>query len=156
MRKKKFNVYNKKLIKTVNDTNYHFYNWIEGNFEDDPLPYEIKYILFLFSLKSNVIMLNFSGGERLYQINQPLEYFPLEIQFFNFSGFYNFFKYFYIYKTKKSAKTNLKKRFCFSFIRLIICNYLRANPQSKLIDKRVMLGYELGKLNECIIIQKSK
>ena len=148
-------IYNKKLLKKINEINYHFANWIEGNFEDDPLPYEIKYILFLFSLKNNIINLNFSGGEQLSTINQPLEYFPLEIQFFNFNGFYNFFKYYFIYKTNKSAKTNLRKCFCFTFIKAIILTYL--SGKNKIIaNKIVLLGYELEDSSKCINIQKSK
>lgn len=148
-------IYNKKLFKKINEINYHFSNWIDGNFEDDPLPYEINYILFLFSLKNNIINLNFSGGERLPKINQPLEYLPLEIQFFNFNGFYNFFKYYFIYKTKKSAKTNLRKCFCFTFIKTIILTYL--SSKNKIIaNKNVLLGYESENNSKCINIQKSK
>lgn len=154
MKNKNLRVFNNKLLKIVNETNYQFEYWLNGNFEDDPLPYEIKYILFSFSLKNNVINLSFSGGDMLNKTISPLTYYPLEVQFFNFSKFFNMFRYFFIYKTKKSANNNLRKVFCFRYIFLIIRNYLSNTISNMLKNKIILLGYENESISKCIIIQK--
>lgn len=64
-----------------------FYFWITGIEEDDPLPYEIKYVYFALSFKNNMCCLSYGGNENYDEIVTSFEYFPLEAQFFKNEDF---------------------------------------------------------------------
>lgn len=155
-------VYNTKLFKITNFMQYQFDSWLNGNFEDDPLPYEIRYMLFLLTNQSGSFSLCFSGGECLYDINQPLEYYPLEAENFSSSEFYNLWKNYYCYnvsicqfKYKATQKHNYKLRETF-YLRLsisLIKNYLKFNRNSYISKKEILIGNMFKNANMCIKIQ---
>lgn len=56
-------------------------NWLVGLVEDDPIPYEIKHIVFFYTDLNNCFVLKIGGFEILPdKVYQP-EFFPLEAQF---------------------------------------------------------------------------
>lgn len=64
-----------------------FYSWILNIEEDDPIPYEIKYIYFVISFRNNICSLAM-GGKEIHSLSPiNFEYFPLEAQFFNNESF---------------------------------------------------------------------
>ena len=137
----KYKSYNIKLTKILNETQYQFDSWLNGNFEDDPLPYEINVILFCFSIKNDLISLNMSGGEHMYTYNQPLFYCPLELQFFFCKSFFNIFSYHIFFQTKKYRfNKKVKSLFVLKLVKSLIENYLKNNMNSPLINKKIYLG----------------
>ena len=59
-----------------------FYFWITGIEEDDPIPYEIRYVYFSISFKNNICNLCYGGNENYQEEVINFDYFPLEAQFF--------------------------------------------------------------------------
>lgn len=59
-----------------------FKRWIIGMQEDDPLPYEIRYVYFLITFTNNSCSLMFCGSENFEKQLINFEYFPLEAQYF--------------------------------------------------------------------------
>ena len=66
-----------------------FFLWIVGIEEDDPLPYEIKYIYFSVSFANDICSLCYGGTEDFQKTVVNFDYFPLEAQFFCNSSFNN-------------------------------------------------------------------
>ncbi len=56
--------------------------WLEQIVEDDPIPYEIKYIIFSYTF-DGVITLCMGGTEQKPTQNNMFDFFPLEAQFFD-------------------------------------------------------------------------
>lgn len=56
--------------------------WLEQIVEDDPIPYEIKHIIFYY-VCDNAITLCMGGTEQKPTQNNMFDYFPLEAQYFN-------------------------------------------------------------------------
>lgn len=92
---------NKKLIKQ------DMFNWLCGIQEDDPLPYEINYILFIYETKNGIFELSYSASETKPMLLDFGEYFPLEAQYF-------FSQNFHAFQTKKSTKNlvDITKQIC--------------------------------------------
>ena len=149
--------YNERIVKRINEIQYHFDEWINGNFEDDPLPYEVTTILFLFSIKNNMLFLNMSGGEYLSNINQPLLYCPLEIQFFNCKPFYDLVNS-NIYFINKKYRFNQNKKIIFfrNIIEMLILKYLKNNGNSPLKQTNIYLGEMYKYSNKCIKINNKE
>ena len=53
--------------------------WVLGTLEDDPLPYEVRHIIFCLHKEG---FLSFGGQEILPKMIFNFEYYPLEAQFF--------------------------------------------------------------------------
>ena len=56
-----------------------FEQWVLGTLEDDPLPYEVRHIIFCLHKEG---FLSFGGQEILPKMLFNFEYYPLEAQFF--------------------------------------------------------------------------
>ncbi len=56
--------------------------WLEQIVEDDPIPYEVKHIIFSY-IFDGAITLCMGGTEQKPTINNMFDYFPLEAQFFD-------------------------------------------------------------------------
>ena len=56
-----------------------FEQWVLGTLEDDPLPYEVRHIIFCLHKEG---FLSFGGQEILPKMIFNFEYYPLEAQFF--------------------------------------------------------------------------
>lgn len=57
--------------------------WLEEIVEDDPLPYEIKHITFLYTKQNGCISLCMGGTEQKPTLCNMFDYFPLEAQYFD-------------------------------------------------------------------------
>lgn len=137
----KYKNINYKLIKLLNEIQYHFDGWIDGNFEDDPLPYEINVIMYCFSIKNNMISLNMSAGEHMPKINVPLLYCPLELQFFYYKPFFDLLSQPFFYKTKRYRFSSINKvRVVENVITRLVKNYLCSNKKSVLNSKIICVG----------------
>lgn len=60
-----------------------FISWLEGIVEDDPIPYEIKHICFIYTCYDKSFSLEVGGTELKPNLNNIFDYYPLEAQFFN-------------------------------------------------------------------------
>lgn len=67
------------LFKEIYDD---FRQWVLGVEEDDPLPPEIRFVLFVFSSHQNINHLQYVGCENAPKIICSFDYCPLEAQFF--------------------------------------------------------------------------
>lgn len=149
----KNNSVNNQIILRYKEVLYFFENWLLGLFEDEPLPYEITHLLFLLNFKNNFVSLSFSGGEYLNENNYPLDYYPLEAQFFYCYTFFHLYKNYYSLKTKKSARINLLKNFYFLVCKRLIIDFLENNKSIDFKHKKIFLGEESLQKNLCINIQ---
>ena len=146
---KRYTAYNIKISKNENETQYHFNEWINGNFEDDPLPLEINTMIFIFSLNNNMISLSLSGGENLCSLNQPLMYYPLELQFFNYEPFYNLLnKHIYFVNKRNRFDRQNKINFICLVIKDLVNEYLLKNKKSPLNRTNIYVGelYKYAKI----------
>ena len=64
--------------------------WVLGTLEDDPLPYEVRHIIFCLHKDG---FLSFGGQEILPKMIFNFEYYPLESQFFPIQNPQNFSLY---------------------------------------------------------------
>ena len=65
-----------------------FTHWLEGIVEDDPVPYEVKNICFVYTQTNNCFSLFMGGTENYPTLNNMFDYFPLEAQYYNFNELY--------------------------------------------------------------------
>jgi hypothetical protein len=56
--------------------------WLLGIIEDDPIPYEIKNICFVYSKYNGCFILSMGGTENKPYLNNLFDYYPLESQVF--------------------------------------------------------------------------
>lgn len=147
----KYIAYNTKISKIINETQYQFNEWINGNFEDDPLPLEISAMIFIFSLDNNMITLSLSGGENLCALNQPLMYYPLELQFFYYEPFYNILKK-HIYFVNKKYRFNkkIKINLVSKIVKELTKRYLFENEKSPLNRTNIYIGEMYKYTKMCI------
>ncbi len=61
--------------------------WLEEIVDDDPLPYEIKHITFLYTKQNGCFELCMGGTEQKPNPNNMFDYFPLEAQYFDLKDF---------------------------------------------------------------------
>ena len=100
----KINFFQSNLQKICNEISTNFKYWLLSIEEDNPLPYEIKYALFILNFNNNSINLCFSGTEIKLKNFEPSTYFPLESQYFynkNLLKLFSFLKKNFIFKSKK-------------------------------------------------------
>lgn len=147
--------YCKNIVKDFEILKHNFVLWIKGVFEDDPLPFEIRIIVFIFEYKNSFVSLNFSGGERITKKVEPLDYFPLESQCFFDSKFFNFYKKGYAFYTNKNSGNKLKKYFYFNLSYRLILNAITHNKIKEFLRKRICLGEAFKDFEDCIIIQNN-
>lgn len=60
-----------------------FIFWLESIVEDDPIPYEIQYVSFVYTKINSSFVLCVGGNEFKPNTNNIYDYFPLEAQYFN-------------------------------------------------------------------------
>lgn len=81
-----------------------FINWMEGLIEDDPIPFEIKSLVFYLN---SHLEIGFSGSEKEeVRLIEEFFYYPLEAQFFYCPKLYNDF---YAKKDLEFCLKRLKK-----------------------------------------------
>lgn len=98
-----------------------FIDWIVGLIEDDPIPYEIEYLIFCLDKSNDFEHIMFAGNEKLEKCFLNFEYFPLEAQFFN------------VYK--------FKKNFSLFDLRKLIENALHFKNFKKIVEnKKIIYG----------------
>ncbi len=56
--------------------------WLNSIVEDDPIPYEVKHITFMYIENNNSFFVCVGGNEFKPNTNNMFDYFPLEAQFF--------------------------------------------------------------------------
>ena len=56
-------------------------SWLTGLVEDDPIPYEIKHMIFFYTNANNCFVLKMGGFEILPKKVYEPDFFPLEAQF---------------------------------------------------------------------------
>lgn len=67
----------------------NFLSWLNGLIEDDPIPYEIKTLVFYVNINNEI---GFSGTEsENVKIIDLYFYYPLESEYFDFKPLYNYF-----------------------------------------------------------------
>ena len=66
-----------------------FQFWLESIVEDDPIPYEIKNICFVYEKHNNAFVLSMGGCELKPNNNNIFDYYPLEAQFYFDKSFNN-------------------------------------------------------------------
>ena len=67
----------------IDDIIKNFSFWLESIVEDDPIPYEIKNICFVYTKTNSCFVLCMGGTEFKPNQNNIFDFFPLEAQFFN-------------------------------------------------------------------------
>ncbi len=86
----------------MNEYYNEFILWLKGIVEDDPIPYEIKSLVFYLN-KNNEI--GFSGTEeKEVKVVDKFFYYPLEAQYFYCSNLYN-----KLFKLTNNEKLNVLK-----------------------------------------------
>ena len=104
----------------MSDIQYHFNEWVTGVFEDDPLPHEVNYLLFILDRKGKYYNLEFSGHERVDTlINYSGFYYPQEAQ-----GF----------MCKEFLSLQLSPNSIFDYVKQLLFNYLNL-PQAQFLSK---------------------
>lgn len=89
---------------------YYFNDWVSGVFEDDPLPYEVNYLLFILDKKGKHYNLEFSGHEYADRnINTSGFFYPIEAQSFFCKDFLNL-------KLSSDAMFDLTKQLIYNFL----------------------------------------
>ena len=68
----------------IDDIIENFSFWLESIVEDDPIPYEIKNISFVYTKTNSCFVLCMGGTEFKPNQNNIFDFFPLEAQFFYF------------------------------------------------------------------------
>lgn len=85
-----------------------FCYWVSGIFEDDPIPYEIKFIYFALHKQNNHTYISLGGTEQPLKRICNFEYYPLEAQYFNIQKYNKNFDLFCLRKLiEKSLKNNV-------------------------------------------------
>ena len=69
----------------IGDIIENFSFWLESIVEDDPIPYEIKNISFVYTKTNSCFVLCMGGTEFKPNQNNIFDFFPLEAQFFYFT-----------------------------------------------------------------------
>ncbi len=68
----------------IDDIIKNFSFWLESIVEDDPIPYEIENISFVYTKTNSCFVLCMGGTEFKPNQNNIFDFFPLEAQFFYF------------------------------------------------------------------------
>ena len=66
-----------------------FNEWLNGLVEEDPIPFEVKHLLFIISEYDDRVELALTGSEKQLNISYPSFYFPLEAQCFFDAEYFN-------------------------------------------------------------------
>ncbi len=99
---------------------YYFDDWVLGVFEDDPLPFEVNYILFILDKKGDYYNLEFSGHQYIDKsINSSGFFYPLEAQSFFCTEFFGL---------------KISNQKIFKLTKTLICNFLKL-PQAQFLSK---------------------
>ncbi len=115
---------------------YYFKEWVMGLFEDDPLPYEIKYLCFIITLYQDRCELSLTGSERPFTTAYPQDYYPLEAQCFFLS------KYFNLRPCSRQKIYNITKRLILDVTFVERNNiHFRPNGRFELQDITISLGF---------------
>lgn len=63
--------------------------WVTGIVEDNPIPYEVKHIVFCYTLTNNCFIVFMGGCEQKPLQENMFDYFPLEAQYFDSKQLYS-------------------------------------------------------------------
>ena len=66
--------------------------WLIGILEEDPIPYEINYLYFMYGKINNMVYIRFLGCEIDNKENSDFTYNPLEAQFFYSHNLFKLFQ----------------------------------------------------------------
>lgn len=118
---------------------YYFSEWLLGLIEDDPIPYEIKYLTFIITEYDDRYELSLTGSENKLNICEPSFYYPLESQCFYNTAYFNLRplgRQKVLDVTKKLIISTFKK---ISNQGIVLQN--RTNGQSGLLNKTISVGF---------------
>lgn len=109
-----------------------FASWLAGIEEDDPLPFEIEFVYFIYETKNNNLTLSYSASEKELHIFDYAKYCPLEAQFFDSQTLKQLSKEIFEKKLDVllTELTNFLKRMCLN----------SKNRFSFLKDKKILFG----------------
>jgi len=153
----KINHFQSNLQKICNTIFTNFKYWLMSIEEDDPLPYEIKYALFILNFNNNSINLCFSGSEIQLKFFEPSTYFPLESQYFynkKLLILFSFLKQNFIFNCKKqNTKSFGRNKKIMSYKKYFINLFYYFSSQLKilkdfeyLLSKKILTGEEFTKI----------
>lgn len=72
-----------------NKVYFYFISWLNGLIEDDPIPYEIKSLVFFVNENNEI---GFSGSEdEVVNVVEHCFFFPFESEYFDYKPLYNYF-----------------------------------------------------------------
>lgn len=109
-----------------------FASWLAGIEEDNPLPFEVGFVYFIYETKNNNITLSYSASEKELHIFDYAKYCPLEAQFFDSQTLKQLSKEIFEKKLDVllTELTNFLKRLCLN----------SKNRFSFLKDKKILFG----------------
>lgn len=115
------------------------FQWVKGINEDDPLPYEIKYIYFIVSFKNKDIELSYTGADVKLTFFDFGPYLPLEAEYF----YSNSLKF--ISKNLYNKKSNISKQEILDFLHS--CCLSLKNNIGFLMSTQIFFGERFTNIN---------
>ena len=123
-----------------------FMFWVNGIQEDEPLPFEVKYIYFVLDFSNNDITLSYTGSEIKLPFFELSLYSLLEGEYF-FSGELNILSHqLFDYKKKSKNKNSISKQDAFNMLQDIV--FAGTKKLKFLNGKRVFFGFKNKKVYE--------
>lgn len=126
---------------------YDFQTWINSIEEDDPLPFEVNYIVLNVSFQPNFVNIALSGHElKPKQITNGL-FCPLEAQSFYSVSLQKAYQSScaFFYKVNKGNKLNLKVFFIYKLL-LSMIKRMKQSFSNPILHKTIIIGKSYSKL----------
>jgi len=118
---------------------YYFSEWLLGLIEDDPIPYEIKYLTFIITEFDDRYELSLTGSEQKPLVCEPDFYYPLECQCFYNTSYFN------LRPLGRRKVLEITKKLIINTFKKIneqgIVLQNRTNGQSGLLNKTISVGF---------------
>ena len=115
-----------------------FVSWIDGIQEDEPVPYEVKYIYFILELSNNDIALSYTGSDKQLKIFERAMYSPLEGEYLFSTSLKQ------LAKEKFEYKKNISNFDVFEMLKNII--FAGVKKLVFLKNKEILFGYKFDKI----------